>query len=256
MEKLNPISAFNFETNVKRDSGNTIDFELYFKEYIDKIPDFALGPSFWLIPDQITMTFHSVSDNVYLLTPYTKNEWTGNTVQFWLENIHPHDRDFFLAATYYSIQLHTAEDHFNISMYLRMADRNSIYRWVLIQYPSRCLNEQNEVISGLVIITDISHLKAELSCIMTLMNKKNSSSKFYTFEIISNKLQSHDLPNITKREKEILILMGKGLNTPQIAESLFISYHTVENHKRNLRLKTNSKTSAELMGHAYKYNLI
>ncbi|MBK8634774.1 MAG: LuxR family transcriptional regulator [Saprospiraceae bacterium] len=256
MEKLTPISESNFDIHVKRDMGVTIDFKRFFQEYIDKIPDFAIGPSFWLIPDQINMSFYSVSDNIHLFTPYTKSEWTGNTVQFWLENIHPNDRDFFLAATYFSIQLHTTNDHVNINMYLRMADHHSEYRWVLIQYPVTCLNEYNEVVSGLVIVTDISHLKTELFCMMTLMDKRENSNKFYTLEIISNELQAHDLANITKREKEILILMAKGLNTPQIAESLFISYHTVENHKRNLRHKTNSKTSAELMGYAFKYNLL
>ncbi|MGG7468960.1 response regulator transcription factor [Chryseobacterium arthrosphaerae] len=41
--------------------------------------------------------------------------------------------------------------------------------------------------------------------------------------------------HITNREKEILRLMANGLNSPEITEVLFISYHTVENHKRNLR---------------------
>lgn len=44
-----------------------------------------------------------------------------------------------------------------------------------------------------------------------------------------------DIPVITRREKEILQLMAQGDNTPIIAEKLFISYHTVQNHKRNLR---------------------
>ena len=50
--------------------------------------------------------------------------------------------------------------------------------------------------------------------------------------------------------------MAKGLNSPEIAEKLFLSYHTVENHKRNLRQKTNSKTSAELINYVWSNNLI
>ncbi len=69
MEKLTPISESNFDIHVKRDMGVTIDFKRFFQEYIDKIPDFAIGPSFWLIPDQINMSFYSVSDNIHLFTP-------------------------------------------------------------------------------------------------------------------------------------------------------------------------------------------
>lgn len=50
--------------------------------------------------------------------------------------------------------------------------------------------------------------------------------------------------------------MISGYNTPQIAEKLFISYNTVENHKRNLRQKTNCKTSTELVYYVLKNSLI
>lgn len=45
------------------------------------------------------------------------------------------------------------------------------------------------------------------------------------------------------------------LNTPQIAEKLNVSYYTVENHKRNLRIKTKTKTSGELIKFAIDNNL-
>ncbi|MDG4654761.1 response regulator transcription factor [Chryseobacterium arthrosphaerae] len=63
-------------------------------------------------------------------------------------------------------------------------------------------------------------------------------------------------PKITKREKDILNLMAQGFNSPEIAEKLFLSYHTVENHKRNLRKKTNTKTSAELIAYTMNHSLL
>ena len=76
-------------------------------------------------------------------------------------------------------------------------------------------------------------------------------------KIVDNKrLVSLDIPHISKRELEILQLMVRGLNSPQIAESLFLSYHTVENHKRNLRQKTKTKTAAELIDYVWRNNLI
>jgi DNA-binding CsgD family transcriptional regulator len=52
---------------------------------------------------------------------------------------------------------------------------------------------------------------------------------------------------ITPKEKEILTLLSRGLSTRQIAASLSISYHTVESHRKNLRMKFDAKNSSELM---------
>lgn len=41
--------------------------------------------------------------------------------------------------------------------------------------------------------------------------------------------------------------MTKGLSTSPIAAALNVSYRSVENHKRNLHRKTDTKTSAELV---------
>jgi DNA-binding NarL/FixJ family response regulator len=62
------------------------------------------------------------------------------------------------------------------------------------------------------------------------------------------------IPRITRREKEILHLIGKGLTTMQIAEQLFISTHTVESHRKNLMEKfgVNNTTSVVKMATEYK----
>ena len=52
---------------------------------------------------------------------------------------------------------------------------------------------------------------------------------------------------ITKREKEILHLIGAGLSTKQIASRLFISINTVQTHRANLLRKLQVKNSMELI---------
>lgn len=52
---------------------------------------------------------------------------------------------------------------------------------------------------------------------------------------------------ITKREKEILYLIGAGLSTKQIASRLFISINTVQTHRANLLRKLQVKNSMELI---------
>lgn len=56
------------------------------------------------------------------------------------------------------------------------------------------------------------------------------------------------LPIITKREKEVLILIIEGLSNSQIAEKLFVSIDTVDSHRKNLYSKLNVNNTAMLIG--------
>lgn len=52
---------------------------------------------------------------------------------------------------------------------------------------------------------------------------------------------------LTRREKEILILIGDGLNNAQIAEKLFISPRTVDTHRTNIMQKLDIHDSSKLV---------
>ena len=65
-----------------------------------------------------------------------------------------------------------------------------------------------------------------------------------------------DIPVITRREKEILILLEEGLNGPQIAEKLFLSPYTVETHRRNLMQKLNVNSTQQLLKTSRKLSLL
>ncbi len=55
------------------------------------------------------------------------------------------------------------------------------------------------------------------------------------------------LPKITKREKEVLVLIVKGLKNQQIADKLFISIDTVDSHRKNLYSKLYVHNTAMLI---------
>jgi DNA-binding NarL/FixJ family response regulator len=61
---------------------------------------------------------------------------------------------------------------------------------------------------------------------------------------------------LTKRELEILKLIGMELSTAAIAEKLFISKKTVDSHRQNLLHKLNVKNTAGLVNMAHKMNLL
>jgi DNA-binding NarL/FixJ family response regulator len=64
------------------------------------------------------------------------------------------------------------------------------------------------------------------------------------------------LPTLTRREKEILLLLSQGKNTQEIADTLFLSFLTVQTHRRNILNKLEVKNVAELINLAIKNRLI
>ena len=74
---------------------------------------------------------------------------------------------------------------------------------------------------------------------------------------VRNKIKSQfDEDFITTREKEVLQLICQQKSTAEIAKELFISPRTVEGHRNNLLLKTESKNMAGLVVYAIQNQLI
>ena len=61
---------------------------------------------------------------------------------------------------------------------------------------------------------------------------------------------------LSKRETEVLQLICQGFTNNEIAEKLFISPKTVDNHRTNLLSKTSTKNTAHLVMFAIKHHLI
>lgn len=61
---------------------------------------------------------------------------------------------------------------------------------------------------------------------------------------------------VSKREREIIACVSKEMSNKQIAEALFISPRTVENHKRNLFQKLGVKNSVGLLRKSLELDLI
>jgi len=60
-------------------------------------------------------------------------------------------------------------------------------------------------------------------------------------------LPKNGIPAITRREKEILELLHLGLTSQEIADKLFVSYYTIDTHRKNLLQKFNVHNTQSLM---------
>jgi len=61
---------------------------------------------------------------------------------------------------------------------------------------------------------------------------------------------------LTKRETEVLRVMADGKTQQQIADQLFLSYHTIDSHLRNIYQKLHVGSGLEAVSKAFKERLI
>ena len=57
---------------------------------------------------------------------------------------------------------------------------------------------------------------------------------------------SDEPPDLTRREKEVAVLVARGLTNRQIAQELMLSEHTVISHVRNILKKLNLRSRTQL----------
>ncbi|RLD22051.1 MAG: hypothetical protein DRI69_02340 [Bacteroidetes bacterium] len=64
------------------------------------------------------------------------------------------------------------------------------------------------------------------------------------------------MPQLTRREKEVLELVANGLSTQKIADQLHISFNPVESHRENLLTKFGAHNGAELIKMAAERGMV
>lgn len=70
------------------------------------------------------------------------------------------------------------------------------------------------------------------------------------------KITDADYATLTPREQEVMRLLAEGLSSKAVAEKLFISPKTVENHRANIMNKLGLHSTIELIRYAAKLGLI
>lgn len=93
-----------------------------------------------------------------------------------------------------------------------------------------------------------------LEAIETVMEGKKYISK--EIEVTMATSKNLKTPLITRREKEVLLLIAEGLTNGEIADKLFVSITTVDTHRKNLLAKFEVKNTAALVRMATQYQLI
>lgn len=114
-------------------------------------------------------------------------------------------------------------------------------------------------------ITKESATERLLECLEAVSNGDYFMDPSLAAEVVENLMKPHadevlvaeeGYHVLTKREKEVMCLLAEGLSAKEIAEKLFISRKTVENHRSNILSKLDLHSTVELVRYAAKFGLI
>jgi len=106
---------------------------------------------------------------------------------------------------------------------------------------------------------DITHFKTDHSIIHTI-EKTVLSATGNVNQLLLKEVypicDETEIGTLSRKEKEILRLIAKGLSSKQIAGELNISIYTVHNHRKKMLAKTSCKSSSELINLAVKHGML
>lgn len=105
--------------------------------------------------------------------------------------------------------------------------------------PTHVISAINKILSGDVYISE--------SMKESFVNKAISGGK---------SLRGASPEGLSNRELEVLQLVGQGLSTRQIGDTLHVSIKTIDSHYANIKTKLNLKNSHSLIQYAVKWTLV
>ncbi len=240
---------------------NTLERELdpyeVMEQTILQFKKFAINRFFWFIVDLKNWITVCGGGDFEHMTPLTQADFF-NANHERIHNItYPPDLDQVNAfskfwVTFYLSLPPERRSHVKMTLYFRVRNTQEEYYWIMVQYLDNILDNNNMFVYGLVLATDISHLKKDGEPMMSILDTyAGDCQQFFCtdkYELAKKELTG----SITAREREILYYLVNGFSSKQIAAQLDVSIKTIDNHRQNMLRKTRCKSTPELIAHAIK----
>lgn len=203
--EIQPVEFGEFSQNLKVGLQKKVDFAKVFEKDIEYISKYAIGPYFWFIPDNSTMSIFQTSDNIHELTSYEKDEWKKYEPEFLSPIMHHEDWLYFLGGVQYMLEFLekipvSERKSYRFNIYARIKNSQKEFRWMVIQFPKIIYNKEGKGLSSLIVVSDLSHLSIVNQPVMTMIDTTNSRKPFYKAVTIKTKCLS--TKRILPKEKE------------------------------------------------------
>ncbi len=165
--------------------------------------------------------------------------------------MHPDDLPFLIKTHYqfteFIMKLDKEEKkEYKLIYDFRLKDVRGKYTWFVNQMLPLELDKNGNVWLMLITYDLLPSRSKSQTASRKVVNVRTNQIHFFAEDSKEDKKN-----NLTKREVEILGLLAKGMASKKIADELFLSVNTVNNHRRNILEKTKSENTAM----AIKYGL-
>ena len=225
-----------------------LDFDLELHKKL--IQMLYLGKSYYWMCDY-NNNVYNISDECKNITGFKPEELT---LDFFITRIHPEDAPYFLKFEQTAVEFFYAISsdkvfNYKVTYDLRFKTKWGKYIRIMQQVLPISTTPEGGVIRSFGIHTDISDYKQNGIPSLSFIGLNGEESQYNVFGDDTNDKAAN---LVTKREKEIILLLIDGMKTNEIAAKLFLSVYTVQNHRKNILLKTQSSSTSELISKAIK----
>ncbi|HRH67813.1 MAG TPA: LuxR C-terminal-related transcriptional regulator [Bacteroidia bacterium] len=230
---------------------------------MDNRPDIG-----WIVSDVQTGKNLFASSGMEALTGWTKEEYIDGGWGFGLSIIHEDDVEKTMEVFKMNLDKRNHQpfvhDHLTWETVFRYKkkDKGYIRIKVLTSVLERDSNQMVKFLIASFSLFNKSSDKKEMSSSdssqhdsIRIIDGKPYINLEFLQSLRKNKLLSpanDDLPELSERELEVLLLTSEGLSSEQIADKLHVSSHTIKTHRKMLLKKLGAKNAAELIRKAEK----
>jgi DNA-binding CsgD family transcriptional regulator len=206
----------------------------------------STGPFSFYIIDFFDMSLSHISPSIYEMHGFDPETITFNDI---LGAIHPEDVEFvikaedFLTKFFYENVGREKLLTYKISYCYRAKLKNGDFALFSHQALMLTMDDTGGYGKSLNIHTRIDHLSSQNTYKISLIGL-NGEPSFMNLSLYDSDRENKQF---SKREIDIIRLVGAGLNNTEIGKKLFISPLTVKKHRNNIMAKSDSKNTAELI---------
>ncbi len=172
--------------------------------------------------------------------------------------IHPDDRSVVIEATRKIIFiLSRTREPMENSFYItfRILDGAGEYVWIQRQTGAFQYDQEGRITMYISIIRTLSDMPGKnINEICCNMSGPLSGQLEFPDKELKRYIANRSI--LTERESQVLKELFKGKTSQEIGDALFISVHTVDQHRRNMLHKTKTKNTRELLNYAISHNLL
>jgi DNA-binding CsgD family transcriptional regulator len=267
MEKVN--NGNTWLGYLKKISSKNINFQHLQIEGIDKILSlnqqfnnffYYSIPAIYLL-DYTTGKYLIMSNSSRMLLGYEPNVFMDNGIEFTIASYHKDDLQLYNEKMFpdrlqmLKTILPDEQQNYVFSYSFRLKNSKGEYA-NLLQRNCFVKSDSNGMpLLSLGMVVNVEHFKKE-NPVVQLVEKINPEDN--SCEPVYKKIYylKEEQQIISKREKEILLWMAEGFTSNDIANKLFISEHTVINHRKNMLLKCGVNNVAALIAYALRNSII